>query len=83
MDDAVQQADEAIGSHMTGPQFRAIREKLGLSQIQWGRAIGYAGEPVSIHVCVRRFETMDRVPSQVARLAEMYERHGVPAEYIG
>ena len=68
---------------MTGPQLRAIREHFDLTRLQWGRALGYTGEDEGVQASIRRTETMDRVPSQVARLAEMYQRHGVPKEFVG
>ena len=68
---------------MTGPQLSLIRNKLGLTRLEWGRALGYTGEDEGVQASIRRTETMDRVPSQVARLAEMYQRHGVPKEFVG
>ena len=68
---------------MTGPQLSQIRNKLGLTRLEWGRALGYRGTDESIGVMVRRTETMDAVPGQIERLAEMYQRHGVPKEFVG
>lgn len=67
---------------MTGADLRAIRERLGLQRLAWGRALAYQGTDESVSVCVRRVETAATVPAQIARLAEMYERHGVPKRYL-
>ena len=75
--------DRGFDRIMTGLELSLIRNKLGLTRLQWGRALGYRGTDESIGVMVRRTETMDAVPGQIERLAEMYERHGVPAEYTG
>ncbi len=64
---------------MTGPELRTIRLALGLSVIQMGRALGYAGSDVAVRVQVARWETGARdVPVQVGLLAAMYGRFGVP-----
>lgn len=62
---------------MTGPELRAIRQKLGLTIIQWGRALGYSGTDESVRVSATRVETTAIAPLRVARLADMYRRHGV------
>ena len=69
---------------MTGADLRAIRERMGLDHDAWGRALGYGGRnPDSARVSACRAESMTEVPGPVARLAEMYERHGVPKRYLG
>ena len=64
---------------MTGPDFCAIRKSLGLSTIQWGRAIGYTGTDNTVSVGVRRYESGARpLPPWIARLAHMYGFVGIP-----
>lgn len=66
---------------MTGPEFRAIRQQLGLTLMEWGRALGYQGD--NPQVTVSRLEAEGQpITRQVARLAEMYRRHGVPDEFL-
>jgi hypothetical protein len=62
---------------MTGDEFRAVRFKLGLSALEWGQALGYAGKPHNIRTQIRRWEH----PPWICRLASMYGRHGLPKEY--
>jgi hypothetical protein len=56
---------------MTSDEFKAIRFKLGLSGLEWGRALGYAGEPDTIRNQIRRFEGPHgrKIPPIVERLA--------------
>lgn len=63
---------------MTGTELRAIRLKLGLTIIAWGRALGCSGADSSIRVTATRWELSPIVPLHVAKLADMYRRHGVP-----
>ena len=64
---------------MTGPEFRAIRKHLGLTLYAWGRALGYSGNRNTIQCAVQRYEKGERdIPPWIAKLAEMYERHGIP-----
>lgn len=65
---------------MTDP--RAIRARLGLSQQELGRALGYTGKPQSLRTAVMKFESGVRpLPSAVERLLIMFDRHGVPEEW--
>jgi hypothetical protein len=41
---------------MTGNEFKAIRFKLGLSGLESGRMLGYAGKPHNVRVQVRQWE---------------------------
>jgi hypothetical protein len=68
---------------MTGPEFSAIRKRLGLSVISWGRALGYQGTDDTVSVTVRRYEAPNgrEIPPWIARLALMYDRYGVPADF--
>jgi hypothetical protein len=36
-----------------GDEFRAVRFKLGLSSLEWGLALGYAGKPDNIRTQIR------------------------------
>lgn len=47
-----------------------------------GHALGYAGDRNSIQASMGRIERSDAVPNQVARLATMFVRHGVPDEFL-
>lgn len=63
---------------MTGPELKAIRQRLGLSVISMGRALGYGGNDRTVNVQVRRYEGGQRpIPEWIARLAIMYDRNGV------
>lgn len=67
---------------MTGDGLKAIRKRLGLSVIEFGRVLGYEGEDNSVKVAVRRYERGDRpVPPWIARLAMMLDRYGVPEDF--
>ena len=66
---------------MTPAQMKAIRQALGLSTAQWGRALGYRG--ANVQVQVRQLENgVKPIPRFVARLALMFERHGVPEGWL-
>lgn len=69
---------------MTADEFRAIRLKLGLTVIQWGRALGYAGSDATVTTQIYRFEGGGgrEIPETVARLAYMLGRHGVPRRFL-
>lgn len=41
---------------MTGAELRKIRFEIGLGVVEFGRALGFAGNPNSISVHVRRME---------------------------
>jgi hypothetical protein len=51
---------------MTGDKFRAVRFKLGLSSLEWGLALGYAGKPdnirtvtlIGVELSAKRLELM-------------------------
>jgi transcriptional regulator with XRE-family HTH domain len=63
---------------MTGKEFRAIRERLGLTTAAWGRALGYCGTYATITRHIRHFESgARRIPPTIAVLARMYEQHGL------
>lgn len=68
---------------MTGRQFAAIRQRLGLSLYDFGRALGYDGNRNTIQVAVKRYEAGGRdIPPWIGRLATMFDRHGVPADFV-
>lgn len=67
---------------MTGPEFLAIRQQLGLTLMEWGRALGYQGDRNTVQVAMMRYQKGEReIPPWIARLAWMYGRHGVPSEF--
>lgn len=68
---------------MTGPELKSIRQKLGLSVVEFGRALGYQGQRQTVDVTVRRYELGSRpIPPWIARLAFCYGKHGVPKEFL-
>lgn len=68
---------------MTGKQFHDIRKRLGLSLYDFGRALGYEGNRNTIQVAISRYEKGDRnIPPWIGRLAKMFDRHGVPDDFI-
>jgi hypothetical protein len=69
---------------VTGDEFRSLRYELGLSTLQWGRALGYEGIPNSVRSTISRYETGGRpIPRVVALLAKMYAHHGIPSDEQG
>lgn len=68
---------------MTGPEMKDIRERLDLSVVQLGRAIGYTGNRATVDVTVRRYELGSReIPPWIARLVWMFGKHGVPKRFL-
>ncbi|HXF46873.1 MAG TPA: hypothetical protein VNK91_12225 [Burkholderiaceae bacterium] len=68
---------------MTGPELRAIRQRLGLTLYAFGLALGYRGSRNAVQVTVARLESgRARITPQVERLATMYARRGVPREFM-
>lgn len=64
---------------MTPADFKTIRNQLGLSVYDWGRALGYSGNDNTVGVQIRRYETGARpIPPWIGRLASMYGKHGIP-----
>lgn len=67
---------------MTGEQLASIRHRLDLSLVEFGRALGYEGNRNTVQVAVSRYEAGGRdIPPWIARLAVMYDRFGVPADF--
>ena len=67
---------------MQGKELKAIRHELGLSAVELGRALGYAGTDNSASVTIRRYEANLRpIPPLVDRLAKMFARHGCPPDW--
>lgn len=65
---------------MTGDELVAIRKSFGLSPAKFGRALGYTGD---IRATMRRYENGSKdIPPWIARLAIMFERHGIPPEWL-
>lgn len=64
---------------MTGQELKDIRHRLKLTTLQLGRAFGYIGADVTAAGTIRKFESDARpIPRSLARLAIMFDRHGVP-----
>lgn len=67
---------------MTGADFERIRLATGLTLYAWGRALGYQGERQSVKTQIAEMQKDIRpITLHVERLAQMYERHGVPEEF--
>ena len=67
---------------MTGPEFSAIRRRLGLTADAFGRALGFGGNRNSLQSRISDMEAGRRtITPTVARLAQMYDRAGVPNEW--
>jgi hypothetical protein len=69
---------------MTGPELAHIRRSLGLSVIEFGRAVGYEGSDETVSSTIRRYESPRgrHVPRWIGRLALMFHRHGIPDEFL-
>ena len=68
---------------MTGSELKEIRHRLGLSSTALGRAFGYEGRDVTASGTIRKYESGERpIPPWLGRLAVMFDRHGVPSEWI-
>jgi transcriptional regulator with XRE-family HTH domain len=64
---------------MTPAQIRAIRKKLGLTQLAWGRGLGYSDSKSTKHrICAMETGRLN-IPPRVAQLAELYDRLGADA----
>lgn len=66
---------------MRGDSLKAIRHSLGLTALQFGKALGYGrGSDETARVSVSQFESDKRpIPPWIARLAYMYWKDkGVP-----
>ena len=73
---------EGSNKQMTGKELREIRRALGLTTRELGLALGYRGNPNTISVQIRQYESGGRpIPPWIERLAIMFERHGVPPEW--
>ena len=67
---------------MTGDELRQARVALGLSLGQLARACGYASQENGTTL-LRRYERGEReVPGWMPRMLIMFERFGVPADFI-
>ena len=68
---------------MTGPEFAAIRQRLGLTAEAFGRALGFRGNRNSIQARICDMEAGRRtITETVGRLAWIYGRDGVPGHFI-
>lgn len=79
--------DRHKNPEMTAAEMKAIRHKLGLSTTQLGRAFGYSGADDTASMSIRRYEstaekTSRTIPNYLARLLRMYERYGIPPEWL-
>ena len=66
---------------MTAAEFKFIRLALGLSQEQFGRALGNTGKNVRREVYLMEQEQKS-ITARTARLAEMFRRYGVPPAFL-
>lgn len=61
---------------------RAVREHLGLTTLELGKALGYTGKARSLDMHIRRFELGHRrIPPQTWRLLLMYDAYGIPPQW--
>ena len=68
---------------MTGDELHDIRRRLKLSIVMFGRALGYGGDDKNINRTVRRYESNEKeIPPWIARLAIMFDRYGVPTDFL-
>ncbi|MFA5900075.1 MAG: helix-turn-helix transcriptional regulator [Hyphomicrobium sp.] len=68
---------------MTGDELNDIRTRLGLSTSQLGYALGFSGSKSNVSTTIRRFEHGEKpVPPWIARLALMFERYGIPNDFL-
>jgi DNA-binding transcriptional regulator YiaG len=60
---------------MTKDEYKAARERLGLTNVALAQALG-------IYIrTAQRYEAGDRnIPESIARLLRMYLRHGIPED---
>lgn len=64
---------------MTGPQFAAIRKRLGFTAEAFGRALGFGGNRNSLQGRISDMEASRRtITPTLARLAVMFDRFGIP-----
>jgi len=68
---------------MRGSDIKFIRNRLQLSTLELGRALGMAGADPTVAMSVRRYESDQRpFPTTSSRLLEMFDEHGVPPAYL-
>jgi len=68
---------------MTGDDLNEIRCKLGLSTSEFGYALGFHGQRRGVSITIRRLESGEKeITPWVARLALMFEQHGVPPQFL-
>lgn len=60
---------------MTGNELKAIRQRLGLSLLAFGLAVGYSGKPLNVRLAVRRAEHRSKVSPELERRALMIGSH--------
>lgn len=68
---------------MSGDDLNEIRCKLGLATGEFGWALGFTGPKRNVSVTIRRMEAGEKeITSFVARLALMFDQHGVPPQFL-
>ena len=67
---------------MTGAELRKLRERSGLSYVQFGEAIGYGGKRRNIARRMRRMEGLgsDHIPEYVVENARSFEARLIALE---
>lgn len=68
---------------MTKTELRAARESCGLSLADWAYALGYrhTNRDAARQQAYEMESGRKTITPQVARLAEMFRRHGVPKDW--
>jgi transcriptional regulator with XRE-family HTH domain len=70
-------------SETPGAKLQRIRHNLGLSLVDFGVALGYEGNDNTLKTLLREYERDKKPVRRTAlRLAEMFDRYGVPDEYF-
>ncbi len=73
----------ALTKKERGQKIRATRLRLGLSPVEFAKALGYRGKESSLKVQTRRFELGLRdMDERTWRLFLMYDAYGVPKGWI-
>lgn len=68
---------------MTPQEMKAIRKRLRLSVFELGQACGHTGKQETVNTTIRRYENGSRdIPPVMARLLTMFDRYGVPDDFL-
>ena len=73
---------------MTGPEMKAIREKMGLERLEFARLVGYTGIDRNVLSSMKKMERgQKQIPLTIARLVWLLSAHqrrtGILPEFPG